>query len=380
MYFHLIWIKEKAWKQYELNLLLKWWDEDFIRSFLAHRWVVIVSLNKFEWETASFGNISMSILFENKEIQILMNWKDLSERLYFIAFLWLAPQFVNFVDNPIPELQMNELIKSTFLKIKEENEKLKQWQEEEFEKEQKKYEESSIKDWLKIINSNIDHIEQVIKAWAWILSSIEVKQLENYLNEMKRIRLWTNFNKMASLVLDAHVLVRNAEEQIFDAYKDKKFLVDERSSVTNIDVMSEYYKLSRAKDKTTFMPKALTTTETVYGVLGNASVFLQLLRRDFISTFDRTSFDEFFDVLMEMIEFWVITTTVIICFSRFVFNIFGVGEFSLYSLPAFWWLWLLIYLFNSLNLKWPIARIWGLVILIAIYRYWLVLLMNTFAL
>ena len=108
---------------------------------------------------------------------------------------------------------------------------------------------------------------------------------------------------MASLVLDAHVLVRNAEEQIFDAYKDKKFLVDERSSVTNIDVMSEYYKLSRAKDKTTFMPKALTTTETVYGVLGNASVFLQLLRHDFISTFDRTSFDEFFDVLMEMIEF-----------------------------------------------------------------------------
>jgi hypothetical protein len=50
------------------------------------------------------------------------------------------------VDNPIPDLQMKELIKSTFLKIKEENEKIKQEKEEEVLREQKKYEESNIKD------------------------------------------------------------------------------------------------------------------------------------------------------------------------------------------------------------------------------------------
>jgi hypothetical protein len=50
------------------------------------------------------------------------------------------------VDNPIPDLQMKELIRTTFLKIKEENEKIKQEKEEEILKEQKKYEESSIKD------------------------------------------------------------------------------------------------------------------------------------------------------------------------------------------------------------------------------------------
>lgn len=59
---------------------------------------------------------------------------------------------------------MADLIKSTFLRIKEENEKIKQKKQEEVVKEQKKYEESSIKDALKIINANIDRVQQVMKA------------------------------------------------------------------------------------------------------------------------------------------------------------------------------------------------------------------------
>jgi hypothetical protein len=46
--------------------------------------------------------------------------------------------------------------------------------------EQKKYEETWIKDWLKIINSNIDHIEQIIKAWEWIIMWNKLKELDSY--------------------------------------------------------------------------------------------------------------------------------------------------------------------------------------------------------
>jgi hypothetical protein len=59
---------------------------------------------------------------------------------------------------------MQEIIKSTFSKIAEENEEIKRKKEEKEMKEKKKYSESAIEDTLKIINTEIDHAEQIIKA------------------------------------------------------------------------------------------------------------------------------------------------------------------------------------------------------------------------
>lgn len=380
MYFHLIWIREKGWEKYELDMILHWWSEDLIRDFLSHRWVVIVSLTEYKEDPKAFWNITMSVLYDNTEIQLLMPWEDLSERLYFVAFLWLAPQIVNFVDNPIPDLQMKELIRTTFLKIKEENEKIKQEKEEEILKEQKKYEESSIKDWLKILNDNIDRIEQVIKAGQWILSWQELKELEDYSNDMKKIRLWTNFNKMAALVLDSHSLVKKAEEQIFSTYDSQKFLIDKNSSVTNIDVLSDSFDTNRISEKAVFQPAGLTTTESIFHMLWTNGIFFKLLQHDISSTFEKTTFDEFFSVVMKLIEYMVITATIVITLLWVIWPLLWYNKFSIYLLPAIWWLWLLLYLYNGLDPKWIVTKIVWFIIVAIIYWRWLLLLMGTFAL
>lgn len=389
MFFHLIWIKEKNWKQYELNFLIKWWDENFIRDFLAHRWVVIVSLTEYKDNVEDFWNITMSVMYNNTEVQFLMPWEDLTERLYFVAYLWLAPQIINFVDKPIPEVQMADLIKSTFLRIKEENEKIKQKKQEEIVKEQKKYEEASIKDALKIVNTNIDRIQQVMKSWEWVLSASEMKQLEDYSNEMKKIRLGTNFNKMASLVLDSHRLVSHAEEKIFKAYDNQKFLIDNNSSITNIDVIHENFNFNRISEKALFQPSGLTTTESIYNILKSSTVFLRLLRRDIVSTFQGTNFEEFFSTTLKLIEYIVLTCIVVISLVWLFSPVLWVTRFSLYLLPAFWRLWLLMYLLNSLinTVKFnenPATNNCIKVILFcvfaAIYWLWLRLLLHTFAL
>jgi hypothetical protein len=59
---------------------------------------------------------------------------------------------------------MQKLLDSTFNQIKEENERIKLEKEKELENEQKKYEESGIKDALGILNRNIDNIEQILKV------------------------------------------------------------------------------------------------------------------------------------------------------------------------------------------------------------------------
>ena len=380
MYFHLIWIKEKNWKKNELDILLQWWDEDFIRKFLASRWVVIVSIVEYKEDPNSFWNIVIEVVYNDADIKIIIKWEDLAETTYSIMYLWINPVSINFVVNPIPEDQMKDMINSTLSKIKEEDEKIKKEKELEELKEQKKYEETGIKDWLKIINSNIDHIEQLIKAWEGIISWSELKELDSYLNEMKKIRLGTNFNKMASLVLDSQNLVKNAEKQVIDANASHEFLVNENSVVSNIDVLNEYFSLNRISNRARLQPSGLKPSENMASILWTNTIFLNLLRRDMSNILDITSMEEVFRITMNVIEYIVLTAIAVVSLMRLFTSVSWIGDFSLYLLPALWRLWLLLYLFNNLWLKWIIVKFVWFAILAVIYWRGLILLLNTFAL
>ena len=379
MIFHLIWIKEKNQEQYEINFLLEWWDEDFIRDFLTQRWVVVVSLEEYKDDPEKFWNITMSVLYDNREIKIIMQWDDLEERIYFVAYLWLSMQVANFIDNPIPEFQMKDLIESVFLRIKKENEKIKEEKEETQVKEQKKFEEQSIHEWLKVINENIDRVNQTLKAWEWILSLSEINNLEECSNEMKKIRLWTNFNKMMSLVLEAHTLVSKAEEKIFKTYENEKFLIGKNSVVNNVDVLSEVFNSNKALEKATFTT-ALTTTESFYKIAWPVMVYLQLLKKDLADTFSKTTFPEFFSVTINLVEYILLTTIIVISALYTFARLLWINEFSLKLLPALWRWWLLIYLLNTLNFKSTMFQIVWFIVLAILYWVGLQLLLWTFAL
>lgn len=379
MYFHLIWIKEKDKKQYELDLLLQWGDENFIRSFLSHWGVVIVSLNEVKENPESFGDIKMSILYNNTEIEILMAWEDLWEVLYTMMFLGLSPKSANYKEDPIPEDEMNELIKTTDSKIHAVNEEIQVKKELAEKKEKEKYEETAIGDSLKVINTEIDRIEQVIKAWDWVILWIEMKELEDYLNEMKKIRLWTNFNKMASLVFSAHELVKNAEAEIFKAYDAQKFQIDKNSSVTNVNVIDDMFASKIISEKASLQASSLSLGESVLSILGPVTVFLKLLKRDIVYTYKNSSVDEVFSVVMKLLEYMVLTMVIVLSILWLFAPLVWIHTFSLYLLPALWRLALLLYLYNNLELDWIVRKLTWFIILVFIYRRGLILLLNTFA-
>lgn len=380
MYFHVVWIKEKNWKKYDLDIILWWWDEDFIRKFLANRWIVIVSITEFKENPESFWNIVIEVIYDNTQIKIFTKWEDLEERVYFIMYSWITPSRVNFVSNPIPEDQMKSMIDSNIAKIKEEDEKIKKEKELEELEEQKKYEETWIKDWLKIINRTIDHIEQLIKVWEWIIVWNELRDLDNYLNEMKKIRLWTNFNKMVNLISDSQSLVKNVEREIIEANSSHKFLIDKNSIVSNIDVLEEYFSLNKLSDKGKLQPGSLRPSESAKNLLWSNSIFLSLLRRDISNTVGSSELGEVFDITINMIEYIILTTIEVVSIMWMLTLCFWIGNFSNYLLPALWWLWLLVYLFNNLKLKWLIIKSVWFVILVLIYWRGLLLLLSTFAL
>lgn len=185
---------------------------------------------------------------------------------------------------------------------------------------------------------------------------------------------------MAMLILDANHLAKKVEKDIFEANKDKTFLINENSSISNIDLLSEYFRINRILDESTLWVAWLSPGESMLKMMWNNSIFFVSLAQDVNYIFKTTTIDETFAIVMNLIEYIVLCAIVVICLIWLFAPLFWVDSFSLYLLPAMWWLWLLLYLFNNLKLKWIAANGVWFAILAAVYRIWLKLLLNTFAL
>ena len=123
---------------------------------------------------------------------------------------------------------------------------------------------------------------------------------------------------MASLVLEAHKLVARAEEKIFKANDDNKFLIDNNSSITNVDIIHENFNSNRISEKALFQPSGLTTTESIYNILKDNTIFLRLLRRDIVFTLQSVNFNEVFTTTLQLLEYIVLTSTVVITLVRLI--------------------------------------------------------------
>ncbi|MDR2540758.1 MAG: hypothetical protein LBD11_03035 [Candidatus Peribacteria bacterium] len=273
MYFHLIGIKEKDGNQYQLDILIGGVKEvSEIREFLEARGVVSVSLEEYDKPPEEFGKIHMTVSFKEKEFSIVTFSDTVEKSIRYVFSLGLVPKNVMVTDGSVPEEEIQQQIQTIAKEYEAEHKHREDLQEGIKEKELKKYENKDIQHALKVINSNIDRIDQILLIGRTILGFDESKILTDISNELKKIRLGTNFNKMVQLLLDAQSHIAKAEDAVFLALDDKKFLIDRNSTVTNIDVITQYAELMRSEEKFV-LKKPLTLTENLYVTAKQGMIF-----------------------------------------------------------------------------------------------------------
>jgi hypothetical protein len=244
----------------------------------------------------------------------------------------LVPQNVVVSDGSFSEEEIQQLIQKIAKEYETEH---KQWETQQQvlqQKELKKYENKDIKQALKVINSNIDRIDQMLLIGKSILSSDEVRILIALSNELKKIRLGTNFNKMAQLLLEAQSHINKAEDAVFAALDDKKFLIDRNSVITNIDVISQYATLIRAEEKFV-LKKSLSTAESLYVSGKQAAIFSVFFRKDFRQQF--TSLTFLLPNTLSLLEYLVLRIIVILSGVWVVATVLGNESDLLYYLSVF---------------------------------------------
>ena len=213
------------------------------------------------------------------------------------------------MSNPLPKEQVTSLIQTVaaeYKKISDAFEKEQQWL---AQKEKKKFENKDVKAALKVINSNIDRIDQLLFIGKGVLSGEEMKKLTDISNELKKIRLGTNFNRMAQLLLDAQRYLSVAEAKVLKALDDKKFFIDRNSVVTNIDVISEYSALVMAQEKSV-LKKPLTNWESVYLVGKSGTVFARFFWKDLVHSL--SSLPVLLPNIISLLEYFTLVIIVVV--------------------------------------------------------------------
>ncbi|MDR2415532.1 MAG: hypothetical protein LBD75_02750 [Candidatus Peribacteria bacterium] len=373
----MIGIKEKEGHQYQLDILIGGGELSIIKEFLEDWGIVIVSLDVYEQPIETFGKIRMIIPFKGVDFSVITFSDTLEKSIRYAFALGLQPKHVEMTDNTMTDEEILALITKI---AKEYEQQQKQWEQQQTllqQKEIKKYENKDIKHALKVINSNIDRIEQLLFIGRGILSAEEMKTLTNISNELKKIRLGTNFNRMAGLLLDAQSHISASEDLVLKALDDKKFLIDRNSVITNIDVISQYASLIRAQEKFV-LKKPLSTKESLYLTGKQGTILARFFLKDLQQVF--TSLKKLLPHIVDLLEYFVLTMIIMIS-GFWLFSPFFATESDILSyLPVFGFLGLLLYGYNQCHFERPRHQILAFIVLIVIYFYGIILLKSTFAL
>jgi hypothetical protein len=387
MYFHLIGIKEKDTQQYQLDMLIG--DEELVvvKDFLEKWKVVVISLEEYPQSIEQFGTIQVKITVNKTDFFLVLSLKQfegeasgmgnpLEKALRFLFSLGLSPSDADLLGAQLPKSLIDSLIKKISIEYKASRELWEKEQEQQVQREQKKYEDENIKQALKVINTNIDRIAQMLEVGKSILTLEESVALTDLSNELKKIRLGSNFNRMVELLMDTQDLITRAEDKVLTALDDKKFLIDRHSFVTNIDVISEYSTLIKAEEKSV-LKQSLGVQETVYFLGKYMTIFAKFFGKDVKHVFD--SLQEIIPNILMLLEYLVLAVVVLLSIFWVFLSLFSGNWHLPYYLPMFGRLGFLLYLYNQCSFKTVSLQVIALVVLIGLDIWGVILLKSTFA-
>lgn len=309
-YYHLKGLKEMNKHTFPIDILVGAESQEELKIVLEGWKMLILSLEIYEKPTSEFGKYEILVPFKEKEYPIVTYTDTFEKSIRQLFQLGLKPKRANIADGSMTQEHIVAMIQAVQEETKIEKDRQEVLTKEQEKKKTETYTDKSIKSALKIINDNIDRINQLLTLGANIFDPKEKAKLTLISEELKKMRLSNNLNKMVNLLTEAQQVILTNEERIYKEIEDKKFFIDRNSRVTNIDIIQEYANITKAKEKLILKQKA-TSKEQLYALGGPVTVFSLFFWKDLAYEFSQAK-QRLLPIMTEMIEYLLLRTCVFI--------------------------------------------------------------------
>lgn len=278
MLFQISLLKKDAKQQ--VAILLTATDISQARDVLTNLRLITLSLNLFHGTPEEFGSNTLQVASSDYQGTLTLN-APTAENAVELA-LELGFDVINIIQNKeqLTAEQCQQLIQSVKTRIMD---KIKEEQAQEAMEQQaqeKLYDDTQIKKVQEIISTTLTDINDLITKTQSYVSTINIKKLKEYEEELKKVKMGKNVNKMTEVLEEVFKTMEAIDLEYLDFQKKDETLVIKESLVSNLDVVGEYDKFVTAQ-KAQDAGIANTEDNKYYVFMGSLGMYVKFLRKDF---------------------------------------------------------------------------------------------------
>lgn len=247
MLYQVSWLKNKSGtQQLQIHFLVETADQTIIKESFQELKIILLSISKYDWNQKDFWWYTAKIWIKKISYEILLPWDSFEKVAQFLFEIGFDVFDLNTLDHTLEETyvkQTLETTKQTYLILQQEQ-LLKQQQEK--QQEEKKFDDDTLKKLQLIVNQTLVDIDDLLKKVEWTTTSLNIKNLKKLQDDLKKLRLGTNSQKMTEILEGIYTLMESIDLDYLEYLKTNEFTVLKKSFVSNVDLEWEYNKYLKA--------------------------------------------------------------------------------------------------------------------------------------
>lgn len=277
-------IKQENEKTNSYKFLLDVDSESLWRNIIQSSGIILLSIAKYPGQKTDFWSMYVKVLYQNVAYEIVSNSSlNLKDLCYSFVFLGMDVVDVNsYIDPQSPE-QVNKIIsfcKTAYTAQKQE--KLLEAQKAKEDEEKKKYYEDHLLKRAKVsIEWFLEKISTILQTKEIHIAPKDQKWIDEQLNELKKQRMWSNYEKIKTLLQDLFVFLSSLEDAHYASFSDDGVPIFSQTVVSNYDMKRQVEILEEIKYQTLF-GWTLVWWRKEYASLSILPFFL-FLKKDFFA-------------------------------------------------------------------------------------------------
>ena len=358
-------IKELFWENYKIDLLFFWVSEEKIRDILHEYKLVALELYEYKKEKVeAYWKIKVLLEIDEQEYRTLSNSTELDKLIYNLSVIWFNVKNINYVDwQKIEQSEINEILLSEKEKAEQRLQKQNDIVERNKEKDSAIFDDQKLERTLNLTKEFLEKVPIFVEKAKYTLSKADLKLLEEQWQQLSKLKMWNNVEKISTFLEDAYENYTNLEQKYL-SFQDSPNIDVSGSEITDAYLLSEISKLEKAKNLLK-IGWAKGWEDVLYANFWWVLLYFKLVKKDFLSKIKNISqnFPEIFYYVTLLFFFITI-------FSSVYLSIINKNEFLFVIMISSWIFWLVFFGLSLIkkksNLLSILLLIWGSILSIVL--------------
>lgn len=324
-----------------------------IRDFLQTLKIIIISANIYAGDISSFGVIEIGIIWsDNIPCPCIPNLTDLSEIATIATRLWLTIQYIKSLNGSFDEANALSIVQTVVEKTKQQISQQEQQKKKEEQERQRIYQDPAYQQLQEMVNQTLIDHEELIQKTSWSVDAFLIKKLWESIEELKKLRMWTNREKVTETLEHIFGIMEQIDIQYLESQKAYEVKIMNDSLISNNDVAWELDKYNKAQ-KTHQAGTTKSSQDTYYIFFGKLWLYQTFLWKELIWKFSQlhSILYWFFEYvhLCSILIIMIYTITAIIMNQILLSNLY---DELLYKEMISWWVrWILLSIANLIKIR-----------------------------